>query len=406
MRQKLFVIASFFCISIVFFPDARSQGVWSTDSSSGFTARSSPGGCVISGKVFVIGGDANPFFQGYTDTVEVFDPITHGWSIAPSMPTARSGLSCSFIGSKIFAMGGENDAGPMAIVEVFDTATKMWTSSPPMPRPRTGHCANVISGKIYLTGGTRTSVNYSDTVDIYDPLKNSWSSGTPLRIVPDESTASVVDGKLYIIGGYYKKNDLEIYNPVANSWTAGPSVPSGSFAFTSGVMNGKIYVIGGADNSRSLQIFDPSTNIWSTGPDMPTGRVDFASFVVGNRIYALGGIVQSCCAVNTNEVFSPDVNDVRVGYLTSPKISLVSSYPNPFSQSTTIHFTSEERGFAQVTVVNLLGNEVARLFDGELEAGEHSFEWDALGAAAGTYFCIIRQGSAGAGGRHAMLIRE
>jgi hypothetical protein len=49
-----------------------------------------------------------------------------------------------------------------------------------------------------------------------------------------------------------------------------------------------------------------------------------------------------------------------------------------------------ESGAAEVTIENLLGAEVARLFSGSLSAGEHSFEWDAGQAAAGTYFCALR----------------
>ena len=68
----------------------------------------------------------------------------------------------------------------------------------------------------------------------------------------------------------------------------------------------------------------------------------------------------------------------------------VQSYPNPFSQSTTIHLLSPDRGAAQVIVVNLLGEEVTRLFSGEIEAGEHSFTWDAHGVTPGMYECVIR----------------
>jgi hypothetical protein len=46
----------------------------------------------------------------------------------------------------------------------------------------------------------------------------------------------------------------------------------------------------------------------------------------------------------------------------------------------------------EVTIVNLLGAEVARIFSGELSAGEHSFSWDASGAAAGMYECVVRVG--------------
>ncbi len=66
------------------------------------------------------------------------------------------------------------------------------------------------------------------------------------------------------------------------------------------------------------------------------------------------------------------------------------SYPNPFSQSATISFSSPESGYADVSVVNLLGVEVARLFSGEMDAGEHSFTWDASGVAPGMYECVVR----------------
>ncbi len=47
-------------------------------------------------------------------------------------------------------------------------------------------------------------------------------------------------------------------------------------------------------------------------------------------------------------------------------------------------------GVGEVSIVNLLGAEVARLYEGELDAGEHSFTWDASGAAAGMYECLVR----------------
>lgn len=75
---------------------------------------------------------------------------------------------------------------------------------------------------------------------------------------------------------------------------------------------------------------------------------------------------------------------------TQPISPEIQSYPNPFSQSTTINFSLQESGVAEVTIVNLLGQQVARLFDGEMEAGEHSFEWNANGFASGMYECVVR----------------
>jgi len=72
--------------------------------------------------------------------------------------------------------------------------------------------------------------------------------------------------------------------------------------------------------------------------------------------------------------------------------SEIQSYPNPFSASTTITFTPKAMGYADISIVNLLGVEVAHLFSGELDAGEHSFEWDAARMAAprGVYECLVR----------------
>ncbi len=82
----------------------------------------------------------------------------------------------------------------------------------------------------------------------------------------------------------------------------------------------------------------------------------------------------------------------------SPPVSnAIRTYPNPFSQSTTISFTPDTSGYAEVSIVNLLGVEVARLFAGELGAGEeHTFTWNATGVATGDgyatgmYECLVR----------------
>jgi hypothetical protein len=70
----------------------------------------------------------------------------------------------------------------------------------------------------------------------------------------------------------------------------------------------------------------------------------------------------------------------------------VTAYPNPFFSSTTINFTTPESGVAEVNILNILGTEVARPFEGELSAGEHSFVWNASGMPPGLYECIVRTG--------------
>ncbi len=66
-----------------------------------------------------------------------------------------------------------------------------------------------------------------------------------------------------------------------------------------------------------------------------------------------------------------------------------STFPNPFTQSTTINFSTDKSGLAEVSVVNVLGTPVARIFTGPLEPGTYMFTWDASGLAAGMYECIV-----------------
>ena len=68
----------------------------------------------------------------------------------------------------------------------------------------------------------------------------------------------------------------------------------------------------------------------------------------------------------------------------------IQSYPNPFSQSTTIAFTTPESGAADVSVVNILGAQVARIYSGALGGGEHSFTLDASTLPPGMYECVVR----------------
>ena len=73
--------------------------------------------------------------------------------------------------------------------------------------------------------------------------------------------------------------------------------------------------------------------------------------------------------------------------LASPSLR---TYPNPFTKSVTLT-VSAESGHTSIAILNMLGEEVAQLFSGELAAGEHSFTWDASGLPVGMYICVVRR---------------
>jgi hypothetical protein len=81
---------------------------------------------------------------------------------------------------------------------------------------------------------------------------------------------------------------------------------------------------------------------------------------------------------------------VSVG-VTPDKMVLAQNYPNPFNPSTLIEFVVPQTGFATMKVYNVLGQEVASLFAGNVEAGKISTaRFNASDLPSGLYLYTLR----------------
>jgi hypothetical protein len=82
-----------------------------------------------------------------------------------------------------------------------------------------------------------------------------------------------------------------------------------------------------------------------------------------------------------SDVIEVNAGDIPDGFV------LEQNYPNPFNPSTVIKFALEESQKATLTVYDILGKEIAQLFNENTEAGKiYEIEFDASGLSSGVYY--------------------
>jgi hypothetical protein len=85
------------------------------------------------------------------------------------------------------------------------------------------------------------------------------------------------------------------------------------------------------------------------------------------------------------------VNDPKGGLPT--EFALKQNYPNPFNPSTTIEFQLNTSAATTLTILNVLGEAVATVVDGDLAPGRYTVNVNGSNLASGVYFYRLVSGS-------------
>ncbi|MBI5711715.1 MAG: hypothetical protein HZC42_15640, partial [Candidatus Eisenbacteria bacterium] len=318
---------------------------------------------------------------------------TPGWTLlAPSggPPAARAGHSgvLDAASNRMVVFGGDTNAGGcggerndvwvLTNATGADVGTPAWTQLSPAggpPSARTGHQASydaadnrmTVLGGLVPCGASNLEVwVLSDANGVGSP---AWTQLSPAGSTPSPWS-------LY----------RSVYDPTGNRLTVFGGAIGGTRSDT-------VMTLSGANGLAGAPVWSDRTPY--SGP--PRARTLHSAVQADLRMIAFGGLSDSG---RLNDVWVLEEMEARVLDVTPPAgppaRTLTTGFvrspaPNPGRGRTSFTVAVARRQHVEISVWDIAGRRISTLYRGEIEPGEHAFEWrgdrapDAP-AAAGLYF--------------------
>ena len=100
-------------------------------------------------------------------------------------------------------------------------------------------------------------------------------------------------------------------------------------------------------------------------------------------------------------IFDPTIS-VESNEISNLNVS--QNFPNPFSNETTVEYSLENASEVSYTVVDLAGNTILEVNEGNVSAGKHAITIDGSSLANGVYYFNMTAG--GAQTTHKMIVNK
>jgi N-acetylneuraminic acid mutarotase len=349
-----------------------------------------------------------------TSVVEAYDAATDSWTPKANLPQELCGETAGTVNDKMYVIGGSTSIlGTGYVVDSvyeYNPVSDSWTSKSKIPTPLMAAAAAVVDGKIYVIGGAPFGMNSAyKSVYEYNPAIDIWTKKTDMYTARLLASATVVDGKIYVFGGAANLygtgfSAVEVYDPSADTWAVKGPMPIPRATHVSSAVNGNIYIFTGALRPGSVYNdvleYNPTLDTWVTKTSIPTPRVAPAACSIGGKIYIIGGMDEDNTRLSIVEEYDPALDTTNIVSVEENNSAipttfrLEQNYPNPFNPTTVIEFAVAKKGYATMKLYNVLGQEVATLFEGNAEArGTYTIRLNASSLGTGVYFYRLISGS-------------
>jgi len=282
-----------------------------------------------------------------TDSTQVEWINQYNSELIPSSDIA-TGIAQDIAGN-IYVTGqsiGINTSLDFLTIKYTSSGEKVWEARYDGPDHKDDSPVDIgvdSEGNIYVTG-TSVQEGVPGTSD-YVTLKYDQTGALQWAVrydgpdqANDKAVALTLDslGNIYITGSSY-------YSETATDFVTIKYNPSGIIQWV------ETYNGSGNDNDEGLLIcIDQSDNIYVAGSSTGSGtNLDF-----------------------TTIKYIQDVVNINEEILNVNEFVLEQNYPNPFNPTTTIKFALSETQKAELKIFDILGNEVANLFNGIADGGK------------------------------------
>jgi hypothetical protein len=271
-------------------------------------------------------------------------------------------------------------------------------TSPPLFTHQYSHCWIDFRGKVdsYMLGKGFTYFENSRRATL---AQQAYAIANPLaRVGYSDSLWGLTASDVPPPTGYNARGAPPSLN---DDGTITPTAPGGSIAFAPEVcipvlrnLYDNWHVIWG--RYGFLDAFN-LTNVWL---DTDFLGIDQGPFVLMIENYRNNGIWNRFMRNTdiqtglTRAGFVPFSDAVGETPPPGAGIVLAPASPNPSRGAATLRFLLPEPGRVTLVVMDVSGRQVARLVDGEIEAGEHAVRCDLSTLPAGVYHAVLRTGGA------------
>lgn len=241
------------------------------------------------------------------------------WQNLAALPLARSGLAAIFYSGRLYAIGGESEAGVSDRVDVYDPDTQMWQAGPSLPVPAADVRAAALRGKLFVPGGRLADGEIGDQLQVFDLDTGSWQLARPLPRALSAYALAVYAGDLYLFGGWDGQDVIAAtyrYDPQQDVWLAMASMSTPRAFLAAGTIGEYIYVVGGYDGENGLstcEVYAPNDDRWLACPSMREPRGGIGAEVIDNKLHVVGGGWAGDRFLLQNEVWMPGGVDPAEG---------------------------------------------------------------------------------------------